>query len=296
LFSIIEKGGSDARDVVRAFSPQSTAECVVGVTGPPGAGKSTLVARLARAWRDAGKTVAILAVDPTSPITGGAVLGDRIRMQELHGDPGVFIRSLATRGEVGGLARAVGDMIVVAAGLGFDVVVVETVGAGQDESDIAGVAPTVVVVEVPHLGDDVQAIKAGILEIADVFVVNKADRDGADLAAATLRTMLSLAHDRDGWTPPVLKTSALTGDGIPKLIEAIGAHQAFLAKAGLLATQSVERAERALLDRVRDLVLARVRAKVAAEELRTLALDVAEQRLDVDEAADKLLRQIDGLQ
>jgi LAO/AO transport system kinase len=285
---MIENGGERARLIVQALAPDAGRASVVGVTGPPGVGKSTLVARLAKAVRQEGKSVAILAVDPSSPITGGAVLGDRIRMQDLHGDVGAFIRSIATRGSVGGLARAAGDMVVAADALGYDVVIVETVGAGQDEAEIAGVAPTVVLVEVPHLGDDIQSIKAGVLEIADVFVVNKADRDGADQAAATLRAMLSLAHSRDGWHPPVLKTSATTGDGIPRLLEAIREHEAFLARSGRQASWPIERAERLLVDGVRERVVARLRTRVSSAELRALAADVAAHRVDLDAGIERL--------
>jgi LAO/AO transport system kinase len=286
---MVENGGEHARLIARSLASQAGHASVVGITGPPGAGKSTLVARLAKAIREEGKTVAILAVDPSSPITGGAVLGDRIRMQDLHGDAGTFIRSLATRGSVGGLARAAGDMVVVADALGYDVVIVETVGAGQDEAEIAGVAPTVLLVEVPHLGDDIQSIKAGVLEIADVFVVNKADRDGADQAAATLRAMLSLAHSRDGWNPPVLKTSAVTGDGISRLLQAIREHQAFLARSGRQASWPIERAERLLVDGLRERVVTRLRSRVGPEELRALAADVAAHRLDLDTGIERLL-------
>jgi LAO/AO transport system kinase len=191
---------------------------------------------------------------------------------------------------MGGLARAVGDLVLVADALGFDVVVVETVGAGQDEVEITGVAPTVVLVEVPHLGDDVQSIKAGILEVASIFVVNKADRDGADQAAATLRAMLSLAHSRDDWNPPVLKTTATTGEGVPKLLEAIESHRAFLVQNGCLVTWSIERARRQLLNGVRDRILERLRARVSADELRAFAADVATHRISVNQAVDELIQ------
>ncbi len=262
---------------------------VVGITGPPGAGKSTLLGRLAREIRRKGQTVAILAVDPSSPLTGGAILGDRIRMQDLHGDPGAYVRSLSTRGAVGGVARAVGDMVVAADALGYDVVLVETVGAGQDEADIANVVPTVVLVEVPHLGDDVQAIKAGILELADILVVNKADRDGADQAVAILRAMLSLGHRQESWRPPIVKTSATTGEGVSDLLDAIRDHQAYLRKDGRMDSWRTERTMAQLLAALRDRIVARTMAKIPPEQIRALVDDVASRRVDLDQAVDRLL-------
>jgi len=291
LFSIVEDGGEHASTALAMLAPDGGHACVVGVTGPPGAGKSTLVGRLAREIRERGQTVAILAVDPSSPITGGALLGDRIRMQDLHGDPGAYVRSISTRGAVGGLARAVDGMALVADALGYDVVLIETVGAGQDEAAIVGVAPTVVVVEVPHLGDDVQAIKAGILEIADVFVVNKADRDGADQAAAVLRAMLSLAPPSESWRPPVLKTSALIGDGVVALLDAVHRHQSFLEKSGELAHWRDERARRQIFEAVQDKLLARIRSTVPPGHLQALVDDVSGFRRTAEGAADCLLVQ-----
>jgi LAO/AO transport system kinase len=291
LFSFVENGGAGATAALAALAPLAGSACVVGITGPPGAGKSTLVSRLAREIRNQGQTVAILAVDPASPLTGGAVLGDRIRMGELHGDVGAYVRSLSTRGAVGGLARAVGDMVIVADALGYDVVLVETVGAGQDEAEIAGVAPTVVLVEVPHLGDDVQSIKAGILEIASIYVVNKADQPGADQAAATLRAMLSLAHSRDGWNPRVLKTCATTGEGVEKLLAAIREHQEFLAKTGRLAAWPIDRARQTILEGARDHLLALLSARVPSADLERLALAVAEHRLSASQASDCVIEE-----
>ena len=289
LFSLIENGGPAAQAALSELVPLAGHAQIVGITGPPGAGKSTLVGKLATEIRRVGQTVAILAVDPSSPLTGGAVLGDRIRMSDLHGDPGVFVRSLSTRGAVGGLARAVGDLAVAADALGYDVILIETVGAGQDEAEIARVAPTVVLVEVPHLGDDVQAIKAGILELADVLVVNKADRDGADQAVAILRGMLSLGHPRDSWRPPIVKTSATTGEGVPKLIEAIREHARHLNQDGRLATWRAERARARIIDGLREKILARVLTETSPEELQMLVDEVARQRLPIDRAVEKLL-------
>jgi len=241
--SAVRRG--DRRAVARALSRvENETEChladalypftgrahVVGITGAPGSGKSTLVSALTRVFRGTGRRVGVLAVDPSSPFTGGAVLGDRVRMGAHSGDEGVFIRSMASRGRVGGLAQATGDAVRVLDAAGFDVVVVETVGAGQAEVDIADVAHTTVVVAVPGLGDDIQAIKAGILEIADVFCVNKADLPGADRTVAQLKMNLSIGmRGREvEWMPPIVETVAITGAGVDDLAAAIDAHAAFL--------------------------------------------------------------------
>jgi len=218
----------DVPDLLRGIYPRTGRARVLGLTGPPGAGKSTLALRIAQVFRRIGKTVGIVAVDPSSPFTGGAILGDRIRMGEIYTDPGIFIRSMATRGAMGGLARATSDAVDVLDAAGFDVVLVETVGVGQDEVDIVKTAETVAVVLVPGLGDDIQAIKAGILEIADVFVVNKADREGADRTSAELAMMLDLAPPRD-WRPPIVRTVAPRGEGVEAVVEAMESHGRSLA-------------------------------------------------------------------
>jgi LAO/AO transport system kinase len=210
-------------DLLRGIYQKTGRARVLGLTGPPGAGKSTLALRIAQHLRRGGKTVGIVAVDPSSPFTGGAILGDRIRMAEIYTDPGVFIRSMATRGAMGGLARATSDAVDILDAAGFDVVLVETVGVGQDEVDIVKTAETVAVILVPGLGDDIQAIKAGILEIADVFVVNKADREGADRTSAELAMMLDLAAPRD-WRPPIVRTVATRGEGVGAVVEAMESH------------------------------------------------------------------------
>jgi LAO/AO transport system kinase len=240
---------------------------VVGVTGPPGAGKSTLVDRLAGALRARGETVGVLCVDPTSPYSGGALLGDRIRMQGLATDPGVFIRSMATRGALGGLARATRDAVDVLDAAGFDWVLVETVGVGQDEVDVVASVDTVLVVTVPGLGDDIQAIKAGILEIADVFVLNKADREGAERAMRDLALVLSLAEEMsaEDWLPPIVRTVASRGEGIGELVAAIERHRAWMAAGGRLAARRKAQLELRVEAILKDRMLAAARAEAGLD-------------------------------
>ena len=263
--TLAERGGAEAHALLAAVYPRTGGAHTIGITGPPGVGKSSLVAALAAEWRRRGATVGVIAVDPSSPYTGGAILGDRIRMQGLGGDAGVFIRSMASRGRLGGLARAADDAIALLDAAGFAVVLVETVGAGQGEVAIARSAQSTVVVEAPGLGDDVQAIKAGLLEAADVFVVNKADREGADQALRQLRAMLALGRNRDaGWTPPVLRAVATVGEGVGEIIAALEAHRQHLQSSDALAQHARARAAQALADAVGELALEHIRADEAA--------------------------------
>lgn len=222
--SLIEDEAPAAADVIRSLFPKTGRAYLVGVTGPPGAGKSTLVDRLVTETRGRGETLGVVAVDPTSPFTGGAILGDRLRMQAHAADPDVFIRSMATRGQLGGLARSTTDVALVLDAAGKTLVVIETVGVGQDEVDIVRTADVSIVILVPGTGDEVQALKAGIMEIADIFVVNKADREGADRTATAIESNLALQSFGEGeWRPPIIKTEATTGRGVPELWAAIQA-------------------------------------------------------------------------
>ena len=277
-------------EVLAGLYPRTGRARIVGVTGPPGAGKSTLVQRLAQALRRSGTTVGIVAVDPSSPFTGGAILGDRIRMAEIYTDPGVFIRSMATRGALGGLARATSDAVDVLDAAGFDVVLIETVGVGQDEVDVVRAADTTAVVLVPGLGDDIQAIKAGILEIADVFVVNKADREGADRAAAELAAMLDLSGER-AWRPPIVRTVAPRNEGVVEALAALESHAAYLRASGEGARRREQRARSRLLalleERFRRVVETRAPEQAGLEEAIRAVLA---RREDPYAAAERLFQ------
>jgi LAO/AO transport system kinase len=260
--TLIENNDPEAQKVISLLYPKTGKAHVVGVTGPTGSGKSTLIEKLIGELRKRGKTVGVVAVDPTSPFTGGAFLGDRVRMQEHSTDEGVFIRSMATRNALGGLAKATRDVVRVLDASGKEVIIVETVGAGQSEVEIVKVAHTIVVVLAPGLGDDIQAIKAGIMEIGDIFVVNKADRENANKAISDIQAMLEMNTEKAGWSPQVLKTTALTGDGITELLSRIEEHREYLKKGALEASRK-EKVETELAEAIKQRI-----AKSIIEDLK----------------------------
>lgn len=247
LISLVEDGDAEGYAILRQLHARVGRGYVVGMTGPPGAGKSTLVDAMTRLLRAQGKTVAIVAVDPTSPFTGGAILGDRIRMQDHATDSGVFIRSMATRGSLGGLAPATSDAVKILDAIGYDIVFIETVGTGQAEVDVVGAADTVAIALVPGLGDTVQTMKAGIMETGDLFIVNKADQGDPDRTVTELKMMLGLRPPMGGWQPPVLKTVATGGDGVQAVLDAVEAHRRHLEGRGLLADKRLRRREGEIL-------------------------------------------------
>jgi len=290
--SMVENRHPGAPEVLKALFPHSGRARILGLTGAPGAGKSTLVDQLARHYRKQSKTVGIIAVDPSSPYSGGAILGDRIRMQNHFADPGIYIRSMATRGSLGGLARATADVTTVLDASGRDLIMIETVGVGQAEIDVVRLADITVVILVPGMGDDVQTIKAGIMEIADIFVINKSDREGAERVEREIRALQSLAMRGDNWTPPIVKTVASEGAGVSELADAIEKYEAYLAKENLLQKRNVENWRERLIEMLRDAMLEKARAQMGDGEVGRYAEEVAGHKRDpytlVEEIVGKL--------
>jgi LAO/AO transport system kinase len=314
LMTVVENRSEAARPALAALFPHTGRAHIIGVTGAPGAGKSSLINELAKAYRRRGLRVGILAVDPTSPFSGGAILGDRVRMQELAGDAGVFIRSMASRGSVGGIAETTGDLVKLLDAAGFERVFVETVGAGQAEVDIARTAHTTVVLEVPGMGDDIQVIKAGIVEIADIFVVNKADREGADAVAGLLESMLDLntgearrvlqescladmvcppdSYGPDGWRPPVCQTVTSTAQGVGAVVEALEMHWEYLDRSGRRVARERLRAATEVEGILRQELVRRVVARAALADMSALVDRVARRQMDPYSAAEALLARL----
>lgn len=314
LISRVENSDQDAAKAVRALYADTGKAHVVGITGPPGSGKSSLVTEIAKAFRKRAHRLGIIAVDPSSPFTGGALLGDRVRMQELSGDTGVFIRSMASRGSLGGLAKATAAVIKLLDAAGFETILVETVGAGQSEVDIAQAAHTTLVIEAPDMGDDVQSIKAGILEIADILVVNKADKPGAARTIKGLEMMLHMgpqggtrhhgrimdstavvqqrAEDEQAWQIPVLQTSALNGTGIEAVVDKIVAHGQHLRTTGQWLEREQQRSRREVELLLRERFMARFEAAVSVQERDDLLAAVARREIDPYTAVEKLFEKI----
>lgn len=298
LITFVENNEEKAREIVKKIYPYTGRAYIIGITGPPGSGKSTLVDKLIKRAREEGKVVGVIAIDPTSPFTGGALLGDRIRMQRHSTDPGVFIRSMATRGSLGGLAKATNDAIKILDAYGCDVIFVETVGVGQIEVDIVKTADTVVLVTVPGLGDDIQAIKAGLMEIADIFVVNKADKEGAEATMFELELMLDLEKEKwnkKGWRPSIVSTIAFTNKGIEQLWEAINKHREFL-----LSTREIEkkrkfRVEEEIKAIVSSTIARKIGEKMGEDDIATLIEKIAKREIDPYSAADLVLEKALGV-
>jgi LAO/AO transport system kinase len=289
VLSLVERGGHDARTVGRLVYPKTGNAYTVGITGSPGAGKSTLTSRLLGCAREHGVEVGVLAIDPTSPFSGGALLGDRVRMQDHYLDPGIFIRSMATRGHLGGLALATPEAVRVLDAAGFPLIVVETVGVGQVEVDIAAEADTTLVVMNPGAGDAVQAMKAGLLEVADVFVINKADRPGVKELERDLNHMLDMDQAMGAWRPPIVQAVSSTGEGAGAVYDAVAEHRAHLESSGEL----VRRRERRLEDELREIVVRRLEARArelcAGERYEQLQADLLARRTDPWAAADEIV-------
>ncbi len=292
--SAVEDARPESTDLLKTIFPHTGRALIVGITGAPGAGKSTLVDKLAAHYRASGETVGIIAVDPSSPFTGGAILGDRIRMQSMATDPGIFIRSMAARGHLGGLARATVDAVAILDAAGYDKLIIETVGVGQDEVDIVKTATVTVVVLVPGMGDDIQAIKAGIMEIGDVFAINKADREGVLRTERELESLLSISERPDGWTPPIVKTVATEATGIDALSQAIASFAEFVGSSGQPSeNRRATVAEHRIVELLRDRLLRVALEKgVSQTELRAMAESVADRSRDPYSVVDEIMARL----
>lgn len=290
----VENRAPESMEILRQLYPRTGKAQVIGVTGSPGSGKSSLVDRLAAAYRKESRIVGIVAVDPSSPFTGGAILGDRIRMQTFGVDPGVYIRSMAARGHLGGLASASADVVTVLDAAGKDPILVETVGVGQDEIEIVKLADISIVVLVPGMGDDVQALKAGIMEIGDIFVINKCDRPGVEQMEHAVSAMLSLSHRADGWDPPIIRTVATEGQGIDELIEAIGRCHQFLESSSVRSQKIREAARQHLMSLLEERLLEKVLNDVFPDgQLDGIIEEIAERRQDPYSVVDQVIRGVE---
>ncbi len=289
----VENRSADSLDILRQLFRHTGKSQIIGVTGSPGSGKSTLVDRLAAEFRKKNNTVGIIAVDPSSPFTGGAILGDRIRMQTLGVDPGVYIRSMATRGHLGGLAAATADVAAVIEAAGKDPVLIETVGVGQDEIDIVRLAEISIVVLVPGMGDDIQALKAGIMEIGDIFVINKCDRPGVEKMERAILGLLSLGHRADGWQPPIVKTTATKGEGVAELLEAIDRYYVFFRNSISRSRKKQEAERQRLINLLEErLVNTAVEQIFPDGELNDLVNAIAERRQDPYSVVEQIIRNL----
>ena len=288
--TIVENDVAEARKLIATIFPHTGKAHIIGLTGPSGSGKSTLIEKIVREYRRVGRTVGVVAVDPTSPFSGGAFLGDRIRMQELSTDQGVFIRSMATRNYLGGIARATKDAVRILDAGGKDIVIVETVGAGQSEVEIIKVAQTVVVIHAPGLGDEIQAIKAGIMEIADIFVINKADRENADKSVMDIQAILQLDNKEKAWKTPILKTVALTSEGVPQLIKKLEEHRQFLEREKELE-KGLLKVEAELTEAIKEKAVSSIIDELKKEaEFDELLQRIMKREIDPASAAEEVVR------